>query len=72
MNNQNRSLLDLAIDSATALLETLHKLAGRMDAQADFRPDLRFVGDDRKELPFPGNAKKPLPEEHKTDPAVKR
>ena len=63
MDNQNQRLLHIAIDSATALLEALHKLAGRMDAQADFRPELRFVDDDPKELPFPGNAKKPLPEQ---------
>ena len=61
MNNQNRKLLSLAIESANSLLEMLHRLAGRMDAQEDYRPDLHFV-ESPKELPFPGNAKKPLPE----------
>lgn len=61
MDNQNRQLLQLAIQSATALTEALLKLSARMDAQEDYRPDLHFV-EGPKELPFPGNAKKPLPE----------
>ena len=40
------------------VLKLLHELIGTEDARRDFKPILRFAD----ELPFPGNAKKPLPE----------
>ena len=57
MDNQIRSWLDGAIEYATVLLETLHRMAGRADAEHDYRPPLRFVEDDPKVLPFPGAEK---------------
>ena len=58
MNNQQRQLLESA-------LELLHRIIGLDDAEKDFdaimRSKIRFVGADENVIPFPGNAKKPLP-----------
>ena len=58
MNNQQRQLLESA-------LELLHRIIGLDDAEKDFdaiqRSKFRFVGSDENVIPFPGNAKKPLP-----------
>lgn len=43
----------------------MHRIEGYLDAKADLKPQLRFVEDDPKVLPFPGKEKQPPAEMQK-------
>ena len=53
MDNYKKHLYTTAIERITEGLELLHRFLGRQEAREDFQPDLRFVDDGEKLIPFP-------------------
>lgn len=60
MDNYEKHLYTTAIERITEGLELLHRFLGRQEAREDFQPDLRFVDDGEKLIPFPMKKKPTL------------